>query len=127
MKDIQNRIDIELLVDGFYRKVQKDDKISIFFNEIAQVKWNEHLPKMFDFWECLLFGKTTYKGNPMQVHFPINETKAMEKEHFERWLKLWTETIKENFSGKIADLAIYKAQNIANLMSYKMENARKVN
>ena len=67
----------------------------------------------------------SYKGNPMAVHFPINQLEAMKKRHFERWLELWKQTIEENFTGQNADMAITKSENIANLMAYKMENARK--
>ena len=57
----------------------------------------------------------------MGAHFPINEKVAMEKHHFNTWLKLWKETIDQLFSGEIAESAKNKAENIANLMSYKME------
>jgi len=50
----------------------------------------------------------------------------MEKRHFERWLKLWKQTIEENFTGQNASIAITKSENIANLMAYKMEMARKL-
>jgi len=126
MKSIETTNDIEFLVNEFYKKVQKDELIGFFFNDVAKVDWSKHLPKMYSFWETLLFGKPVYKGNPMAVHFPVNRMAAMEKHHFERWLKLWTETVNENFSGEMADLAIYKANNIANLMAYKMETARKL-
>ena len=62
----------------------------------------------------------------MAVHFPINEKVALEKRHFEHWIKLWTETVEENFTGETAEMAIYKAKNIANLMGYKMEIARRL-
>ncbi len=126
MKKLESREDIELLVNKFYGKVGKDATIGFFFNDIAKVNWNEHLPKMYKFWETLLFGQVSYKGNPMAVHFPINEIQAMEKHHFEHWLKLWTETVEENFSGETAELAIYKATNIANLMAFKMETATRL-
>ena len=126
MKKLESREDIELLVNKFYDKVGKDATIGFFFNDIAKVNWNEHLPKMYKFWETLLFGQVSYKGNPMAVHFPINEIQAMEKHHFEHWLKLWTETVEENFSGETAELAIYKANNIANLMAFKMETATRL-
>lgn len=126
MKDIETRNDIESLVDAFYRKVTEDETIGFFFNDIAKVNWDIHLPKMYQFWESLLFGAASYKGNPMAKHFPINEIEAMEKFHFEHWLKLWTETVNELFQGTKADEAIYKANNIANLMAYKMELARRL-
>lgn len=126
MRKLETRDDIELLVNRFYDKVGRDETIGFFFNDIAKVNWNEHLPKMYKFWETLLFGQASYKGNPMAVHFPINEIQAIEKHHFEHWLKLWTETVEENFTGETAEMAIYKANNISKLMAHKMEIARRL-
>lgn len=61
----------------------------------------------------------------MSKHFPINEMQAMEKHHFEHWILLWKNTLDENFEGEMAEMAKIKARNIANLMAYKMEMARK--
>lgn len=126
MKKLESREDIELLVNSFYDKVIKDETIGFFFNDVAKVNWANHLPKMYSFWESILFGQMTYKGNPMAVHFPINAMEAMEVKHFDRWIELWKKTIDENFVGENADMAIYKAENIAKLMAYKMEMARKL-
>jgi hemoglobin len=125
MKKLESREDIELLVNSFYTKVIDDETIGFFFKDIIKVDFEKHLPKMYSFWETILFGQMSYKGNPMAVHFPINQLEAMKKRHFERWLELWKQTIKENFTGQNADMAITKSENIANLMAYKMENARK--
>ena len=125
MKKLETRADIELLVNRFYEKVADDEKIGFFFNDVAKVSWQKHLPKMYSFWETLLFGQISYKVNPMAMHFPINEKVAIEKEHFAHWIKLWTETVEENFTGEMAETAIYKATNIANLMSHKMQIARR--
>ena len=126
MKKLESRNDIEFLVNAFYDKVSKDEKIGFFFNDVAKVDWSHHLPKMYSFWESLLFGEAYYKGNPMAMHFPVNEKVAIEKPHFAHWIKLWTETVEENFEGEKAEAAVYKASNIANLMAYKMEVARKL-
>lgn len=126
MKKLESREDIELLVNKFYKKVVDDEVIGLFFQEIVPVNWEHHLPKMYSFWESILFSQMTYKGNPMQKHFPINEIKALEKHHFERWLLLWRQTVEENFEGMNASLAITKSENIANLMAYKMEIARRL-
>lgn len=125
MKKLKSREDIEHLVNSFYAKVTQDETIGFFFSDIAKVDWDKHLPKMYSFWESILFGQMSYKGNPMAVHFPINEIQAMEKRHFDQWLTLWRKTIEENFSGEAADTAIYKSENIAKLMAFKMEMARK--
>ena len=125
MKNLETRQDIEDLVNRFYDKVQTDETIGFFFNDVAKVDWSHHLPKMYSFWETLLFGQISYKGNPMAMHFPLNDKVPLEKAHFAHWVKLWTETVEENFAGEMAELAIYKATNIANLMGYKMEMARR--
>ena len=119
-KDITSIQDIELLVNSFYKKVETSES-GFFFNDIAQVNWEKHLPKMYLFWRALLFADVKFDGNPMGAHFPINEKMPMENHHFETWLTLWKATIDEHFSGKTADAAKNKAENIAKLMSYKME------
>lgn len=79
MKNLESREDIELLVNSFYDKVVKDETIGFFFKDVIKVDWDKHLPKMYSFWESILFGQMSYKGNPMAVHFPINQMEAMEK------------------------------------------------
>ena len=125
MKDIVSQQDIQVLVNSFYDKV-KTSEIGFFFEEIAKVNWEKHLPKMYIFWESVLFATVKFDGNPMGAHFPINEIIPMEKKHFEAWLKLWKETVDENFSGEIAESAKNKAENIAKLMSFKMETETKL-
>ena len=125
MKDIVSQDDIQQLVNSFYDKV-KTSEIGFFFEEIAKVNWEKHLPKMYIFWESVLFATVKFDGNPMGAHFPINEIIPMEKKHFEAWLKLWKETVDENFFGKMAESAKNKAENIAKLMSFKMETETKL-
>ena len=125
MKDIVSQDDIQVLVNSFYDKV-KTSEIGFFFEEIAKVNWEKHLPKMYIFWESVLFATVKFDGNPMGAHFPINEIIPMEKKHFEAWLQLWKETVDENFFGEIAESAKNKAENIAKLMSFKMETETKL-
>ncbi len=121
MNDLKDRNDIIVLVNKFYDKVNKDDKIAFFFNDITKVNWDLHLPKMYDFWETLIFGKKAYKGNPMLKHVLMAQKEPMEAHHFERWLSLWKKTIAENFKGERADIALYKAEQIGGLMAFKVK------
>lgn len=122
MKDIETREDIELLVNSFYDKVRADKTIGYIFNEVAAVDWITHLPKMYSFWETILLGKMSFKGNPMVTHINLSQKAEMNKEHFDQWLYLWNETITENFRGKTATEAIKSGKNIAGLMLFKIEN-----
>ncbi len=120
-KEIENIDDIKLLVDEFYKKVLLDKTIAHFFNDVAKVDWEKHLPVMYSFWTTLLFGTMGYKGNPMIKHLELNKKENLHHEHFNQWLKLWRETIDEFYVGEKAEEAKQKALNISSLMMNKIE------
>ncbi len=122
MNDISKRADIELLVNSFYDKVKADETIGYIFTEIAAVNWTDHLPKMYRFWETVLLGAMSFKGNPMLTHIKLSKKTEMQQKHFDRWLKLWNETIDEHFKGEQAEEAKQRGKNIAGLMLFKIQN-----
>jgi hemoglobin len=115
-KDIILKEDIKLMVDSFYEKVNRDELLSPVFNMEAEVNWESHLPKMYSFWGTQLIGTQDYTGRPFPPHMELKIAPL----HFERWLKLFIENINEHFEGPTADLAIYKAKNIASVFQYKL-------
>jgi len=119
-QDILKRKDIEILVDAFYDKVRKDQVIGYLFNEVAQTDWSHHLPKMYDFWEVILFGTGSFKGNPMLVHKQLHDKSTMNATQFEHWVLLFTATVNQLFEGKNAEDIKQSAANIAQTMSYKV-------
>ncbi len=123
MEDIKNRADIKLLIDKFYTRVLADDLIGYFFTEIAVVEWDKHIAVMYDFWESVLFGKASYKGNPMLKHIQLSRKEPMTAAHFNRWLTHWETTITENFKGERAKDAVARAKHIGALMKFKIEQA----
>jgi hemoglobin len=124
MKDIEDRNDIIYLVDTFYDQVKENKTIGPIFDEVAKINWQEHLPNMYDFWESVLFGKGVFKGNPMIKHILLSKKTTMSPVQFDAWLELWTATVNANFMGKKSDEIISKAKSIANLMLYKIEQAK---
>lgn len=123
MPDIEKNEDVELLVNTFYNKVQQNPVIGPFFNEVARVNWDIHLPRMYAFWRALLFGEAGFSGNPMAVHVHLNKQKALEAHHFEEWKKLFFETVDELFKGPVATLAKNKATQVASMILYKVEGS----
>ncbi len=121
-QDIRNREDIELLVNTFYSEVRKNDEIGIFFNTMID-DWDTHLNKLGDFWESMLFRVGKFDGNPALAHIKtathFNHT--IEKNHFETWLMLWRQTNKELFDGPISDLAVNRAEMIADVQLNMLE------
>ena len=120
--DISSRKDIELLMEKFYDKVKKNDTIGPVFNDVAKVNWAHHIPIICDFWETILLDSASYRGNVMEVHLNLNRKIILEERHFEVWLKLFSETVDENFMGDKAALAKAKAKSIAAVMQFKIKS-----
>ncbi|TDB63610.1 group III truncated hemoglobin [Arundinibacter roseus] len=120
LSDIQNRTDVENLVNTFYEKVRADATIGMIFNEVAHVDWPSHLPKMYDFWESILFGTGQYRGRPMPPHFKLNEHHPFKPEYFDAWLALFYQTVDELFEGEKATEAKVRAVNIAAVMEHRI-------
>ena len=64
-----------------------------------------------------------YRGNPMEVHRLLNQREPLKKEHFERWKKLFLETIGEHFEGEKAELARQRAVSIATMIQIKIQES----
>lgn len=116
-KDILTIEDCKSLVDQFYGKVREDALIGPIFNERIQDRWPEHLEKMYRFWQTILLEEHTYFGSP----FPPHANLPVEWEHFERWLKLFNETIDELFTGKTAEEARWRANKMAEMFNIKIQ------
>lgn len=119
-KDIVNNKDIEKLVNLFYEKVKQDKVISHFFTDVVKVKWDEHLPIMYRFWENVLFYTGSYSGNPMQQHLAIHAKHPFTIKDFTQWTILFNETVDELFEGENAELIKQRAQSISTIMQIKM-------
>ena len=119
-RDISNRADIEQLVNTFYNKVRGDEVIGYLFNEVANVNWEHHLPRMYDFWENIIFQTAGFKGNPMAAHVQLHQKSSLSKEHFDRWQQLFFATVDELFEGEKAEMTKQLATSIATMMQIKV-------
>jgi hemoglobin len=126
MQDIQNRNDIITLVDSFYENVKKHELLGPIFNHIAQVDWLRHLPKMYDFWDFILFGASAYQGHPLRPHLQLNSHHKLNSNHFAAWLALFHSSIDAHFVGPKASEAKERAQGIADTWAYKIDYLNKL-
>lgn len=122
--DISNRKDIELLINSFYQKAQTNEYLGPIFNNIAKVNWDDHLPTMYAFWASILLDERSYNGNPMPKHIALSKVTDMTSVQFTEWLTIFKATVDDLFEGTKADEAKFRAENIANLMLYKIEQNR---
>ena len=117
--DIRNRKDIEKLVKAFYEKIKTDEVIGYLFTDVANVNWELHLPKMYNFWENILFYTANYEGNPMAKHKALHEKSTMTKAHFQHWIDVFNKTVDALYEGTKAEEIKNRAMNIATAMMYK--------
>ena len=97
--DITTRADIERLVDTFYERVRADEILAPIFDDVAHTDWARHLPKMYDFWETVLFGASAYRGQPIGIHVQLATRVALGQREFGRWLALFVDTVDAAFLG----------------------------
>lgn len=121
-RDIENREDILLIMREFYDKLLADESIAYIFTEVAKIDLEEHFPVLVDFWDSILFGSGTYRNNAMQVHIDLAKKSQLTAHHFKTWLGYLVQSIEDNFDGIKAHMMKARAQNIAGLMEFKVQN-----
>ena len=120
--DIAGRAEIETLVNTFYDRVRGDEVLGFIFNEVAQTNWTTHLPKMYDFWETVLFRSGGYTGNPLAAHAKLVPLTDMGREQFDRWLTLFRGTVDDLFAGEKAEHIKNCAEDMANVIHARINN-----
>ncbi len=118
--DIQTNKDIVELVDSFYTVLKQDPLIGHFFNKHMSLSFEEHLPIMYSFWQSVLLGTASYKGNVMLAHIHLNKRIRLAEPHFERWITIWEKTVNSLFEGERAEEAKKRARLMKELMLYKI-------
>lgn len=126
-KRLATREDIEFLVNAFYQVIIKDELIGYVFTDVVEVDWEAHFPVMYDFWESVLFGTGSYRGNPMLKHIELNRLEALPEAYFDRWIAQWEATVNTHFQGEKAEEAIAKAKSMKALMLFKIEQSNNPN
>ena len=114
--DINGRPEIEQLVNAFYDRVRSDGVIGFIFGKVAQTDWSTHLPKMYAFWETVLFRSGGYTGNPLAVHAKLTPLTEMGRPQFDRWLTLFRGTVDDLFAGEHAEHIKSCAADMANVI-----------
>jgi hemoglobin len=74
--------------------------------------------KMYRFWQTILLEEHTYSGS-----FPPHKQLPIAKEHFDRWMEIFTSTTDELFAGATAEEAKLR-QNMAEMFNYKINYFR---
>lgn len=120
--DLRAREDIVRLVDRFYDRIRSDEKLGPVFNGVIDVDWETHLPKMYDFWDTVMFRSGTFKGDPVAAHAKLVSKTDMGLATFEHWLGMFRETVAELFEGEKAGHIVRCAEDMANVIYGKINH-----
>lgn len=112
-RDLDSPEQVELMVRRFYGDVAQDELLGPIFNDVAQVDWSEHLPKLTLFWSRFLFGVRGYDGNPFRSHAAVHDRQPFTPEAFVRWLELFEETLDLYWVGPNVERVRRLAHNVA--------------
>ncbi len=125
LNDIRQREDlVVLLVNTFYARVRQDEILGPIFNSIIGDNWGRHLNIMYDFWDSVLFGSASYRGQAVGKHVQIDKQFRLAPEHYERWIHLWGKAVLDLFEGPNATLIQERAQTMLQLIQFKVAYAR---
>ena len=121
--DIQTREDIAVVIAAFYQKVLPDEIIGFFFDFVAEIELDDHLPVIIDFWQRQVFGDKVYQGQPFKVHQALHKKAMLTEHHFHRWLYLFEQTLDELFCGVNTETMRAKAKQIAANMQHSLNQS----
>lgn len=89
----------------FYREIIFDEVLDPVFTEVAEVDWNEHIPKLVDYWCQILLRTGDYAGPIMAAHRELQSLDPIRSEHCDRWYALWVSSVDSSWSGPVAEHA----------------------
>lgn len=98
------------MVELFYLRVQKDQRLGPVFKGRLDGRWPEHLTKMKDFWSSVLLRTGRFKGKPMPAHMQLTESQS---EDFRIWLSIFRPTAQEIFEPEAVPFVVEAAERIA--------------
>jgi hemoglobin len=121
--DLDTRAQIHDLVVDFYREIVFDPILGPVFDEVAEVDWAAHIPKLIDYWVQVLLGEPGYDGYVLRPHQHVHELQAFELEHFDRWYRLFAASIDRRWHGPLADRAKVHAARTARTLARRLLEA----
>ena len=121
--DLDSREKIARLIDSFYARVLRDERLAPIFLDVAKIDLAVHLPLIRSYWEKLLLGDKSYQRHTMNIHRAVHARRGLQPQDFERWLSLFSATVDELYSGPGAQRAQQLAAHIAANMEVAMSPA----
>ncbi|WP_034384596.1 group III truncated hemoglobin [Deinococcus sp. YIM 77859] len=95
---------------AFYAKATRDELLGpVFTRRIGPFPhggWPLHIARLEGFWRAVTGGPSAYRGQPGPAHAKLGLGPA----HFDRWLALWEETLREHLDSSEAEALLTLAR-----------------
>ena len=95
---------------AFYAKATADDLLGPVFTRrvgpFPRGGWPVHIARLEGFWRAVTGGPSAYRGQPGAAHRDL----GIGAEHFDRWLALWEETLREQLDPPGAEALLTLAR-----------------
>jgi hemoglobin len=114
--DLDNRREVEILVDDFYTRLLADPVLAPIFLDVAAIDLAVHLPHIKAYWCKLLLGEQGYQRHTMNIHRALHVQHALTGLEFQQWLDYFITTVDASYAGAQATRAKKIATSIANNM-----------
>ncbi|MCU0360579.1 MAG: group III truncated hemoglobin [Bacteroidia bacterium] len=118
MRDIENKHDIEILIQAFYSSLLQLDEMKPAFEGL---NFQDHVPRIVAFWSMVLLDEAGYKTNVFDKHLHLQ----IKPHHFDIWKDTFVATVNKLFKGEKADLAIQRATVLSYTFKSKWEHLKK--
>lgn len=86
--------EIEAVMTAFYARIRAHEVLGPIFAAHVSA-WPAHEAKIGRFWKKAILHEQGYDGNPMMVHMGVQQMKG---HHFELWLALFDDTLKNKLA-----------------------------
>lgn len=110
---------IREMVELFYSRTQQDDLLGPIFEKIVE-DWDAHYEKMTRFWSSATMHAGTYSGRPIEAH----KFGGLTKEHFDRWVEMFTKAVGDVFSKNDAAIFVDLGQKMASNIAMRIGTGR---
>lgn len=118
--DLDRRSRVHDAVVDFYREVVFDDLLGPVFEDVAEVDWSAHIPRLISYWCQVLLGEPGYAGFVLEPHRRVHDLSAFSPELFDRWTVLWRRCVDAGWSGPMAERAKEHADRIARVLARRL-------
>lgn len=116
---MNSRENIAFFVERFYEGMLADPQLAPIFVEVANINLDVHLPHIKDYWCKLLLGEQQYQRHTMNIHRALHGKRSLQPADFERWLRLFINTVDAHFVGERAE----RAKRVAAAIATNMESS----